>query len=129
MAINLTFSKEDILSTKLIDRKQWLPFRCDKIEQKPSKAGDSMNVVATFICAGGEYEGLKITKYFSEKFQGGIIPFLTGAFGIEIKPGDTVDIERATGKTFMGLAGPTKGEDGKERNDVFEYRQADQVPA
>lgn len=90
----VTFSKEDILRSKIV-KPEWYESVIKDVVTEQNKNKDADNYVTTFVIQGGEFDGVPITVWFSEKAPGMMIPCVEAvAGGKKVEPGQQLDPEK-----------------------------------
>lgn len=115
-------SQKDINRNRLVEPNLWYEAEVMEVYEEQSKSGDSYNTKADLQIVGGEYEGVVITRVFSEKAPGFVIPYLE-AFGIKVEPDTDYDLEATKGRR-LGIFVKHREYQGKMYNDVDGYRPA-----
>jgi hypothetical protein len=96
------FDEKDFLRGKIV-QPAWYRMRIDEINEKPSANGESTNypVEGTIIRNSQDnsedYAGVPIFWNFNSKARGFIIGFLQ-ALGVDVKPGQRIELSAAVGK-------------------------------
>jgi hypothetical protein len=102
----------------------WYPFRIKTVEDKPSKAGDSLNTVIDFVGVGdGPAKGVELREYFSHKIMPGVIlPLVTAVAGGSLKPGKVVANQETLGDQVIEIYVTNEDYGGRRRNRAADYR-------
>ena len=93
----INIGKEDVLRSKIV-KPEWYEAICKSVTVAENSKKDANNFVTEFILKGGDYDGVPITVYFSEKAPGFMIPFITACGGTVGKDGGTFDPAKFSNK-------------------------------
>ena len=116
----LKITQEDMLRGKLVEP-GWYPVTITGVDEKQSKAGDSLNTIINMVVTEGNFAGIPLIRLFSEKAPGFAIPFLE-ALGVTIpKDGGEFEMKNAIGKKLNVYVKNDLWE-GKMRNVVEGFR-------
>lgn len=115
--MKLRVTRDDVLRSKSLPS-EWYEVEITDVEEKMSKAGDSMNTIIEFtIIAPAAYAGAKLFRLFSEKAPGFAIPFLE-ALGVSVgEEGGEFDLQATKGRKLKVFNKPQMYE-GQIRNNV-----------
>lgn len=116
--MKLRITADDLLRTKIVEP-GWYPATVTKVDEHPSKAGDSINWDVTFQILGDKEAGVSCIRTFNEKAPGFAVPFLV-ACGAKEGPGE-FDLAATTGRKLMIFI-KTSMYNNKARNEVSEFR-------
>ena len=118
----LSLSKSDILRSKIV-KAGWHPVTVKKVNQEPAKSdgGASMNHVIDFEIDEGEFAGVPLRTWISEKAPGTGMSFLRGC-GFKIsEDGGDFDLDKTMGKKLMARV-ETREFKGNFQNSVVDFR-------
>lgn len=115
MPLNLDFSNVETKTFENVSEGEHL-FIISDAEVKPSKAGDSENLVIKAEVTGGDDDGRTLLQFFSLKETAlwNLKLFLEAVTGSEIEGSINFDEAELVGQTFIGTVKHT--EDGKYAN-------------
>lgn len=112
-------SQDDLNKGKLIEP-GWYTFRVEKVYEEPSKDKSSTNTKVDCRIVDGEFGGMMVTRVFSEKAPGFVVPFLK-AFGIEVVADEEYNLAATENMEFKGYVSHREYNNQKY-NDISEFR-------
>lgn len=115
-------TQDDINRGKLVDPGQWYKMRVEKVYEEPTKAGDSMNTKVDFRILNGTFTGILVTRTFSEKAPGFIIPYLK-AFGYDITADEEYNLKATESREVEAFVQHREYQNQKY-NDAVDFRPA-----
>lgn len=114
MKFNIT--RDDVLRSKALPQ-EWYEVEVTGVEEKQSKAGDSINTIIEFTVISGQFINAKFFRLFSEKAPGFVIPYLE-ALGVEVgEEGGEFDLHATKGRRLKVFNKPQMYE-GQIRNNI-----------
>lgn len=93
-------SQDDINRGKLVEPNLWYRMRVEKVYDEPAKDKESTNTKVDLRIMEGTFKDLVITRVFSEKAPGFVIPYLA-AFNVEVKADESYDLSATEGRELM----------------------------
>lgn len=118
----LSLTKKDILRSKIV-KPGWQPVLVTKVAQEPAKSdgGASQNHVLDFEITEGEFAGVPLRSWISEKAPGTGMSYLRACgFTISEEGGD-FDLDKTKGKKLMAHV-ETVEYKGNFQNSVTDFR-------
>ena len=102
--MKLRITREDLLKSKVI-APEWYPCEVTKVDEHPSKSGDSINWDAYLkILSPEDVAGVTMIRTFNEKAPGFAIEFIEACGGkIDAEAGGEFDLRAAAGRKIMVL--------------------------
>jgi hypothetical protein len=98
--LTFTISKEDILRSKVVTP-GWYKMTIRNVTQEPASTDGSTNTIIDFLISEGEFAGVPIKRYFSEKAAGMAVNFFTACGATVGSEGATIEVEKCKGRTIM----------------------------
>lgn len=96
----VTFTKDDIRSSHLVEKPDWYGYEIVKVNPKPAKSDGSTNYWITFRGLDGEMEGVLVTEMWNIKAPWSMVNLYRGTHGgndpkagEEFKLEDTLNIK------------------------------------
>ena len=89
--MKLTVSDSDLKQSIILDP-DWYLCEIKSVTEQPNKAGDALNTIVDMVVAEGEFAGVPLRQYFSERTPPAfVVPFLKALNEGELEP-DEYDI-------------------------------------
>lgn len=113
-------SQDDINRGKLVEPNLWYRTKVEKVYDESSKDGQSTNTKVDLRIIGGTFNDLVVTRIFSEKAPGFIVPYLK-AFGVEVEADQNYDLSATEGRTLKTFIKHREYQ-GQKFNDPADFR-------
>lgn len=113
-------TKSDLIKGRTYDC-DWYPVEVIDFDEKAAKTDGSTNYVYTFRILSGPFEGGELTRTFSEKVIGMMVPFVEACGGKFDEDGGSFDPAALKGRKLQ-VYNNNRMYEGKMRNDVSDFR-------
>lgn len=126
----LTINAQDLKRAVVLDQ-GWYNVEVTSVEEKESKAGDSMNIIVEMVGLSStdsdknKAAGVPLRRYFSEKAPGMAASFIKACIGNLPEEGGDFELSGAVGKKLQAFVKPRQFE-GRMSNDVVDFKSIEE---